>query len=220
MPANCVINEAEIKYCSWEDDDYDLSDEEDIRPGDILINYFMAELYRIHQKAKSDRDGNDCFILIALSKALKKVQERLSDTNPIEGKRCHFIFVVPNEWEHEIRDETVRAIFKEAGIINDIDHPCRLLFYTKLNALIFSLQNRSYNNLAFDFNFQEVDNNAILERGKHYTLYDLHPNNEKEGFLITSHSFDTIQTKHRIDSTKDFFLSWILIMYAAANVTH
>ncbi len=83
----------------------------------------MAELYRIHQKAKRDRNENDRLILIAFSKAIKKVQEKLSNLNPIEGKRFHYIFVVPNEWEHELRDEIIRPIFKEAGIIDDIDHP-------------------------------------------------------------------------------------------------
>ncbi len=50
-----------------------------------------------------------------------------------------------------------------------------------------------------------MDNNNILEKGERYTLYDLHTN-EKEDALIRSHSFDTIQTKDRRDSTKEFFI--------------
>jgi hypothetical protein len=132
--------------------------------------------------------------------ALENIKRILSERNPTKGKKWHFIFVVPNE----IRKEIVRPIFIKAGIINDIDHPSRLLFYTKLDALIFGLQDGTYE-LAID-DIHQLYDDVLLERGRRYTLYDFHPNNEKGDVLIRSHSFDTIQTKEKIDSKKDFFI--------------
>jgi hypothetical protein len=143
-----------------------------MKEGDLQINKFMAEkeLYRIYQKAKIDRDENDSFIQRSFSIALKKVQEKLSNLNSINDKMRHYIFVVPAEWEHRISDEIIRPMFKEAGLISDIDHPCRLFIYTKLDALVFGLQNESYALVEeHDDATTPVKANVVLYRGE--TLY-------------------------------------------------
>jgi hypothetical protein len=136
---------------------------------------------------------------------LKKVRKALSISSPITAgvKRYHYIFVVPTDWEHEIRDEIIRPVFRQAGFINDTDYPCRLLFYTKLDALKFDLQNKLY---SFTIDYTKVAADVILERGKHYMLYDTSAREGEEEVLIRSHSFETIQTNVRVDSKREFFI--------------
>jgi hypothetical protein len=78
----------------------------------------MTELYRIYQKEKKDRDENDRLIQMGFSMALRNViHKELSNLKPVDDRIYHYIFVVPTEWEHGIRDEMIRPMFHEAGLI-------------------------------------------------------------------------------------------------------
>ncbi len=81
-------------------------------------------------------------------------------------------------------------MFIEAGLINEADDPCRLMFYTKLDAHIYGLQSEEYDESMND----ERIPSDIIKRGKQYLLCELYALNNEE-LSIKCHTFNTVETK-------------------------
>ncbi|KAI9259809.1 hypothetical protein EDC94DRAFT_154203 [Helicostylum pulchrum] len=54
----------------------------------------------------------------------------------------HYAFIVPSEWEEEIRDDIIRPIFVQSGLISNEDHQDRLLFFSDIESMfhLFSFE--------------------------------------------------------------------------------
>jgi hypothetical protein len=125
---------------------------------------------------------------------LKEAHKESSNSERTGDKRYHYIFVVPTEWEHGIRDEVFLPIFK-AGLIKKDDHICRLLFYTDLDGILYSFQ---------EDNRAQAD---VLKRNKRYMLYDLHnASSKREELCVRYRFFDIVQTRAKVFATKNKFI--------------
>lgn len=104
----------------------------------------MDGLHQLFKKEKSDWNKDDEFLVQAvsdyLSLAAKKAMQE--SEKPIESEgMIHYAFVVPSEWPEEIRQELIRSIFIKAGLILKKDHRDRLLFFSDIESICYSLQN-------------------------------------------------------------------------------
>lgn len=54
--------------------------------------------------------------------------------------KVHYAFIVPSEWKKEIREELIRPIYIEAGLISEKDHSDRLLFISEVECIFYDLQ--------------------------------------------------------------------------------
>lgn len=189
MEARCTITEqGALRYCSWnrneEEDNNEYYDsksnddsesEDDSNKKDIIVENFMAEIYRIYKKAEEDRDVKDDFILEAFSSVLASVVEQkifksTADTSNSMIMKCvHYIFIVPTEWEYEIRNSIILPVFKKAGLIHNDDHTCKLIFDTELNIIVHQLQDGSGNES------RSSSEEAKMEGGQQYILLGLDP---------------------------------------------
>ncbi|KAI8079241.1 hypothetical protein BDF21DRAFT_37888 [Thamnidium elegans] len=78
----------------------------------------------------------------------------------------NYVFVVPSEWEEEIREDLIRPIFISAGLISKEDHKDRLLFLTDLECIFYNsedsditkyLSNRGKTTVLCRLSFIEYD---------------------------------------------------------------
>ncbi|KAI9258417.1 hypothetical protein EDC94DRAFT_613720 [Helicostylum pulchrum] len=56
---------------------------------------------------------------------------------PENTDALHYVFVVPSEWEEEIREVLIRPIFVQANLISKDDHKDRLLFCTDVESTYY-----------------------------------------------------------------------------------
>ncbi|GAA5808560.1 hypothetical protein MFLAVUS_001951 [Mucor flavus] len=56
----------------------------------------------------------------------------------------HYVFVVPSEWEEEIREVLIRPIFVRANLILKDDHKDRLLFCTDVESIYYYIARNQY----------------------------------------------------------------------------
>ncbi|KAI9259714.1 hypothetical protein EDC94DRAFT_611868 [Helicostylum pulchrum] len=108
------------------------------------IDNFTDGLYRLFKKEKSDWNKDDVFLVQAVSDyltlAVKKSMQKSEKTIESVGM-VHYGFVVPSEWPEEISQELIRLIFIKAGLILKKDHKDRLLFFSDIESICYSLQN-------------------------------------------------------------------------------
>ncbi|KAI8056478.1 hypothetical protein BDF21DRAFT_430903 [Thamnidium elegans] len=113
----------------------------------IHVDNFMDELYRIFKKGKDNRDQHDLFLLRAISDFIRL---SLNDSNmgrkiPKENPSgFHYVFVIPSEWEYEMREEMIRPLFIQSKVITEEDHSDRLLFLTDLESIFCLLGHPKY----------------------------------------------------------------------------
>lgn len=108
---------------------------------EIKISNFMDGLYQLFKKDMQSWNESDKFLTKAvsdfLSLAIKKLIERTQIKN-VCNSELHYAFIVPFEWEEEIREDLIRPIFIQAGLISKDDHKDRLLFISDLESVFYS----------------------------------------------------------------------------------
>lgn len=103
----------------------------------------MEGLNRIFEKGKDNWDQNDELLMQTISDFLSfKVQKSIIDSeNSVIGlEALHYAFIVPYQWKETMREEVIRPMFIQSGLITNEDHQDRLLFFTDLESICYNLQ--------------------------------------------------------------------------------
>ncbi|KAI8058903.1 hypothetical protein BDF21DRAFT_403529 [Thamnidium elegans] len=140
---------------SWGDQNVD-----DNKQDTVQIDVSREKLYQLFNKGKDSWDQDDLFTLKAVSDFIRLLIEKLiKDSREIkESGALHYVFVVPLEWEEEIREVLIRPIFVQANLISKDDHQDRLLFCSEIESAYYYLSDPKNNC------FTEMTRNTILGR--------------------------------------------------------
>ncbi|KAG2232454.1 hypothetical protein INT48_005171 [Thamnidium elegans] len=140
---------------SWGDQNVD-----DNKQDTVQIDVSREKLYQLFNKGKDSWDQDDLFTLKAVSDFIRLLIEKLiKDSREIkESGAFHYVFVVPLEWEEEIREVLIRPIFVQANLISKDDHQDRLLFCSEIESAYYYLSDPKNNC------FTEMTRNTILGR--------------------------------------------------------
>ncbi|GAA5802043.1 hypothetical protein HPULCUR_007503 [Helicostylum pulchrum] len=125
---------------------YDKEDEDT-----IAIKGFRDKLYALFKKDKETWDEEDTFLIKAVSDYLPLAMEYAMKDDFEEGSfdLFHYAFIVPSEWEEEIRDDIIRPISVQSGLISNEDHQDRLLFFSDIESIFYN------------FSFKRGDNTIL-----------------------------------------------------------
>ncbi|GAA5804199.1 hypothetical protein HPULCUR_009686 [Helicostylum pulchrum] len=106
----------------------------------IVIKSFRDKLYALFKKDKETWDEENIFLMKAVSDYLPLTMEKLKEILNLENESIdlfHYAFIVPSEWEEEIRDDIIRPIFVKSGLISNEDHQDRLLFFSDIESMFY-----------------------------------------------------------------------------------
>jgi hypothetical protein len=98
------------------------------KDNEIYLDSFQSELRRIYLESKGDRSSKNTLILLVIGKFLlfncakthimEGSEQQMAKTNPIALlDNFHFIIIVPDEWEYDIRDKIMHPLFIAADLI-------------------------------------------------------------------------------------------------------
>ncbi|GAA5815457.1 hypothetical protein MFLAVUS_008968 [Mucor flavus] len=149
----------------------------------ILIDNFYDKLYNLFKKDKTTRDEEDKFLMKAVSGYLPRAIQNTMEKIKLEIESFdlfHYAFIVPSEWEEEMREDIIRPIFVQSGLILNEDHQDRLLFFSDIESICYGLKDKN----ADDYSFK---------RGQNTILCRFSPDEEK--MVI---KFDLIQTTNTL----------------------
>ncbi|GAA5800242.1 hypothetical protein HPULCUR_005667 [Helicostylum pulchrum] len=115
---------------------YDKEDEDT-----IVITNFRDKLYALFKKDKETRNEDDTFLMKAVSDCLQLAMKYIVINRNRKGKSLdsfHYAFIVPSEWEEEIRDDIIRPLFVQSGLISNEDHQDKLLFFSDIESIFYN----------------------------------------------------------------------------------
>ncbi|KAI8047313.1 hypothetical protein BDF21DRAFT_457357 [Thamnidium elegans] len=141
-----------LNVLSWGDQSVDDNEEDTVQ-----IDVSGKKLYQLFENGKDRWDQDDLFTLTAVSDFIRlSVEELIKDSKGEikDSDALHYIFIVPSEWEEEIREVLIRPIFVQANLISKDDHPDRLLFCCEIESAYYYLS---------DY-FTKMTRNTILDR--------------------------------------------------------
>lgn len=110
----------------------------------ITINNFIDKLYCAFKKGRSYWDENDLILELVVSNFIRVLVNFIIDN--YNGVSIHnldmlnYVCIVPYEWDDEIREELVRPIFIQSGLIAKTDHKDRLLFLSDAESFFYRNQ--------------------------------------------------------------------------------
>ncbi|GAA5815479.1 hypothetical protein MFLAVUS_008991 [Mucor flavus] len=122
------------------------------------------------EDAEDNIDKEDKFLMKAVSDYLPRaIQNTMEKKKKLEIESFdlfHYAFIVPSEWEEEMREDIVRPIFVQSGLISNEDHQDRLLFFSDIESICYGLRNKNLRHYSF-------------KRGQNTILCRLSPDEEK-----------------------------------------
>ncbi|GAA5809237.1 hypothetical protein MFLAVUS_002642 [Mucor flavus] len=149
----------------------------------ILVDNFYDGLYSLFKKDKKTWDEEDKFLMKSVSDYLSLVVKRKVKRIELEVESFdlfHYAFIVPSEWEEEMRENIIRPIFVQSGLILNEDHQDKLLFFSNIESICYGLKDKN----ADDYSFK---------RGQNTILCRLSP--DKREIVL---KFDLIQTTNTL----------------------
>jgi hypothetical protein len=181
VPACVVYNKENGNISRWGHAALDALTDNRICGDEEYLDDFLTKLYRIYQKNEEERDYKDNIIILVLGNFLQVqvneakqnllIKQRHKEHSNVIPLSFHFIFVVPTELDYNFRDDILRPIFIAAGLVTEMDHSSRLLFFRKLecNLQLFRLP---YEEFRFN-NGRLFNATRDLERGASYIICKL-----------------------------------------------
>ncbi|GAA5800355.1 hypothetical protein HPULCUR_005783 [Helicostylum pulchrum] len=183
-----------FEYFKSDDEDFESDYEDDYEDG-VQIDRFKERLYQVFKKDKDTWSEEDLFLLKAVSDFLRLLMEglieesrELRESGEYEEydeafkdvETLHYIFVVPSEWEEEIREVLLRPMLVQADLISKNDHKDRLLFCSELESICYYLTG-------------QYKVNTCLERGNNTIVCTLSPV-EENAILIKLDLVSTVNS--------------------------
>jgi hypothetical protein len=107
-----------------------------------VIGGFLGSLETIQQKPKNNWSKEDQITVEAFADFLREsIYEKIQrEDDLIATSQCHFVCITPGIWSGYTNHSLLRDIFIRAELINEHDDPSRLLFYTRLQSLVYYIQ--------------------------------------------------------------------------------
>ncbi|KAG2230313.1 hypothetical protein INT48_002738, partial [Thamnidium elegans] len=112
----------------------------------VLVDRFMERLHQLFKKDKNSWDQDDLFSLKAISDFIRLVVKKLMNILNEESDGInvfHYVFILPSDWEEEIKEVLIRPLFVQANLILKDDHKDRLLFCSDIESICYRLTNWS-----------------------------------------------------------------------------
>lgn len=106
----------------------------------LEISVSEKQIYRLFKKGKDNWNRNDLFLLRVLSDFFRLYVKELIDDRKKQIKdndALHYAFIVPSEWEEDIREVLIRPIFVKAGLILESGQQDRLLFCSDVESIYY-----------------------------------------------------------------------------------
>ncbi|GAA5812910.1 hypothetical protein MFLAVUS_006371 [Mucor flavus] len=156
--------------------------EEEAEDNTVIENFY-DRLYNLFKKKKANWDEEDIFLMKAVSDYLPLAVKNTMEKNELEIESFdlfHYAFIVPSEWEEEMREDIIRPIFVQSGLISNEDHQDRLLFFSDIESVCYGLQYDAFEN-------------CFLKKGQNTILCRLSPD---KGKIVIK--FDLIQTTNTL----------------------
>jgi hypothetical protein len=183
------------------------------KDNEIYLDSFQSELYRIYLESKGDRSSKNTLILQVVGKFLKLLfdeaktdvmtafEQPMAKTFPSALlDSFHFIIIVPDEWEYDIRDKVIRTLFIAADLIEESDHPKRLLFFTEMESFLQQFQSFDYRHFIFT-DGRQFDINRDLKIGFSYVRYTINYDAEERKWLIKGDALELRRNSPIVNST-------------------
>ncbi|GAA5808475.1 hypothetical protein MFLAVUS_001866 [Mucor flavus] len=160
-----TYDKQKLKVLSWRKK----CDEED--EDTLQIDVSGERLYQLFKKGEDSWNVDDRFLFKAVSDFISLIVKYLlgienNSFEQIKGTDAlHYVFVVPSEWEEEIREVVIRPIFVRANLISKDDHKDRLLFCTDIESIYYYISQKQLNDLKLSHNaiMGVID---VVEEGK------------------------------------------------------
>ncbi|KAG2211006.1 hypothetical protein INT47_000166 [Mucor saturninus] len=127
---------------------------------------------------------------VIMQEVIRVLQDSLEQKKryfKIPSWEFHYVFTLPTIWDVKIRDE-IRSLFFKAGLVQDHDHPDRLLLINELESRVRYIQ-------STDLGFPGTQ----LDNGRQYTMYAL---DFDEEVLIQMEIFSVHYPATSIDSKR------------------
>ncbi|KAI9273930.1 hypothetical protein EDC94DRAFT_113843 [Helicostylum pulchrum] len=124
----------------------------------VQIDISEKRLHRLFKKGKDSWNQDDLFFFKAVSDFLylsvkELMRQENRGLNQVKNTDAlHYVFVVPSEWEEEIREVLIRPIFVQANLISKDDHKDRLLFRTDIESIYYYVTQYQHDNLKLSRN--------------------------------------------------------------------
>ncbi|KAG2190669.1 hypothetical protein INT47_006656 [Mucor saturninus] len=118
---------------------------------------------------KNDNDVHNRIILQGaeiILRNLKRSYSQFSRNGKLRRSYSdyNYLFVVPTRWNDDIQEDLLRPLYIRAGLIQNQDHPDRLLFFSQLDFDFCYLQ-------YLEDDMPTYSMNTKIGNGKHYILY-------------------------------------------------
>jgi hypothetical protein len=181
--------------------------------NEIYLDSFQNELYRIYLESKGDRSSKNTLILQVVGKFLKllfieaktgamtKFERQMAKTYPSALlDNFHFIIIVPDEWECDIRDKIIHPLFIAADLISESDHPKRLLFFTEMECFLQQFQSFDYRDFIFT-DGRQFDINRDLKISFTYLRYTINFDAGERKWLIKGDVLELRRNSLTVNST-------------------
>lgn len=112
--------------------------------GRVLTDRLEEKIYTLFKRPKYKWDQDDIFMFRAISEFIRlSAKEMMKHEETTEGVNnndsLHYVFIVPSEWEEEIRESLIRPMFVQAGLIAFENHKDRLLFCSDIESIYYYL---------------------------------------------------------------------------------
>ncbi|GAA5815440.1 hypothetical protein MFLAVUS_008949 [Mucor flavus] len=156
-------------------------DYEEEAEDNIVIDNFRDGVYNLFKKDEKTWDKEDTFLMKAVSDYLPLAVKNIMKENRLKIESFdlfHYAFIVPSEWEEGMREDIIRPIFVQSGLISNEDRKDRLLFFSDIESICYGLEDENYQAYSF-------------KRGQNTILCRLSP--DKREIVV---KFDLIQTSN------------------------
>ncbi|KAL9558418.1 hypothetical protein MBANPS3_000918 [Mucor bainieri] len=107
----------------------------------------LAEIHRLYQSQEENKqtiDPQDEIRFKAIGKFLGAVCKQVYDNSTNQLANTHFIFILPAEWDHNIRTQFIPRLFQYGGITSTKDPQNRIMFTTVLESTVAAMQEDRY----------------------------------------------------------------------------
>jgi hypothetical protein len=186
----------------WLNGESNVSDRECTEIGHVLVKNCISEIYQIHEKDAEFQTEQGRFFLKLFGQFLKGLIENLAEN--IDTKNLHYVFIVPTNWNDELRKNIRSPIFVETNLISGEDPDCRLLFFSKLESIMQYIQSpRNTGVYGID---------EKLKHGNYYLMCDINWISNLQ-ILVNMNAFESVQyiqlleDRNSNDTAKDEVLS-------------
>lgn len=142
--------------------------EEDKEQIFYVDNIFIRlnDVYLKKKQSYYESDVHDRMILSGVTMFLQQLKKDCPLDKSVTHKTYlyyHFAITIPTYWDHGIREELLRPLFIQAGLISEDDHHDKLLIFTQLESNFRYLQSLHY----------DARMNTKIGNGRQYIMYGL-----------------------------------------------